>query len=314
MDPIKPPRLKKGDLIGLVSPASTPSSVDKIERGVRYLETLGYRTLVAPHAMAARGYLAGTDEERAADFNSMIRNPRVKAIFALRGGYGTPRILRALDYRSLKQTPKIIVGYSDLTSLQLAVFRKCALVTFSGPMVAVEMWKDIDPYTEEQFWRLISSTKVPGTIPFPADHHPTTLRKGTATGRLLGGNLALLIANMGTPYFPSPKGAILFTEDVDEAPHRVDRMFAQLHNARILSSLAGVLLGLFTECVPSDPSTPHLTIDQVLAELPALTNGPILGNVPYGHVPRKLTLPVGIRAKMDATEPRLELLESPVSP
>lgn len=310
---VKPPRLRKGDLIGLVSPASTPSSREKIEKGVRYLESLGYRTVVADHVSSVHGYLAGTDEERAGDFNGMVRDPKVKAIFALRGGYGTPRILSALDYRALKRSPKIIVGYSDLTSLQLAIFRKCSLVSFSGPMVAVEMWNSIDPYTEEQFWRLVSSPKSPGVLPFPSDHQPTVLRPGRARGRLIGGNLALLIANMGTPYLPALKQCLLFAEDVDEAPHRVDRMFAQLRNAGVLSSIAGLLLGLFTECIPSDPSLPHLTIDQVLAELPEFTEGPILGNIPYGHVPRKLTLPLGVFARMDSSKRRLEILEGCVS-
>ncbi len=313
MNPVKPPRLRQGDLIGLVAPASTPSSPEKIEKGVRYLESLGYRTTVGPHAMAMHGYLAGTDADRADDFNTMVRDPKVKAIFALRGGYGTPRILPALDYRSLKRTPKIIVGYSDLTALELATYRKCSLVTFSGPMVAVEMWNAIDPYTEEQFWRLITSPKAAGVLPFPENHHPATVRPGKAHGRLIGGNLALLVANLATPYLPALKDSLLFVEDVDEAPHRVDRMFAQLRNAGVLSSIAGLLVGLFTECAPSDSSTPHLTIEQVLAELAELTTKPVMGNLPYGHVPRKLTLPVGIRAQMDATRGLVELLEGAVS-
>lgn len=313
MPPIKPPRLRKGDLIGLVSPASAPSSAEKIEKGVRYLESLGYRTRVAPHASSMHGYLAGTDDERAADFNAMINDATVKAIFALRGGYGTPRILGALDYRGLKRTPKIIVGYSDLTSLQLAVLRKCSLVTFSGPMVAVEMWNGIDPYTEEHFWRLLTSTKAPGAFMFPSELAPRAVQSGKARGILVGGNLALLMANVGTPYIPPLTGAILFLEDVDEAPHRVDRMFMQLKNGGTLSSIAGLVLGLFTECVPSDPSTPHLTIDQVLAELVSHTDVPILGNIPYGHVPRKVTLPLGVRARMDVDRLRLEIVEGSVS-
>ena len=310
---VKPPRLRKGDLIGLVSPASAPSSPEKIEKGVRYLESLGYRARVGPHASSVRGYLAGTDEERAADFNSMINDPKVKAIFALRGGYGTPRLLDMLDYRGLRRSPKIIVGYSDLTSLQLAVLRKCSLVTFSGPMVAVEMWNGIDPYTEENFWRLLTSPKAPGALPFPSESTPRAVQSGKARGALIGGNLALLMSNVGTPYIPPLAGAILFVEDVDEAPHRVDRMFMQLKNAGTLSSISGLVLGLFTECVPSDPSTPHLTIDQVLAELVSHTDVPILGNVPYGHVPRKLTIPLGVRARMDVDRLRLEIAEGTVS-
>src|SRR5688572_23412129 len=137
VDSIRPPRLKKGDLIGLVSPAGTPFPSDKISKSVRYLEKLGYRVVIGPNAVAEHGYLAGTDEQRAGDLNAMIRNPEVKAIFALRGGYGSPRILPLIDYAALRRNPKIIAGFSDITALQLAVHRKCRLVTFSGPMPAV---------------------------------------------------------------------------------------------------------------------------------------------------------------------------------
>jgi len=180
-------------------------------------------------------------------------------------------------------------------------------------MVAVEMWNGIDPYTEENFWRLLTSPKAPGALQFPSDLTPRALQSGKARGTLIGGNLALLMANVGTPYIPALAGAILFVEDVDEAPHRVDRMFMQLKNAGTLSSIAGLVLGLFTECVPSDPSTPHLTIDQVLAELVSHTDVPILGNVPYGHVPRKVTIPLGVRARMDVDRLRLEIAEGAVS-
>ena len=142
-----------------LSPASTPTPREKIQASVRYLEKLGYRVRVGEHASKAWGYLAGTDEERAEDLNAMIRDPEVKAIFALRGGYGTPRILPLIAYRALARRPKIISGFSDITALQLAIYRKCKLVTFSGPMPAVEFWKDPDPFTEENFWRLLTRTR-----------------------------------------------------------------------------------------------------------------------------------------------------------
>ena len=141
MPSIKPPRLKKGDLIGLVAPASTPAAAERIEGGVRYLEQLGYRTVVGKHVTDQYGYLAGSDADRAADLNAMIRNRNVKAIFCIRGGYGTPRMISLVDYAALRRDPKIFVGYSDITALQLAMFRKTGLITFSGPMTGVEMWK-----------------------------------------------------------------------------------------------------------------------------------------------------------------------------
>ena len=309
---IKPPRLKKGDTIGLVAPASTPSSNEKIEKGVLYLEQLGYRVKVGKYIHEVRGYLAGTDEQRASDFNEMLHDRNIKAIFALRGGYGTPRILSRIDYAALKRNPKIIVGYSDLTALQLAMFKKIGLVTFSGPMVSVEMWNSIDPFTEEHFWRVLTSTAKIGQLPNPAEEPVKVLRPGKTFGRLLGGNFSLLASLMGTPYLPNLAKALLVLEEVDEAPHRVDRMFAQLFNAGILKRISGLVLGKFTDCVPSDPSKPYLTVEQVIEDISQRVKCPAVANVQYGHLPKKLTIPVGLHARMDTGKKSLEVLESGV--
>lgn len=312
MNILKPPRLRPGDLIGIVSPASTPSAQEKIDKGVRYLEGLGYRVAIGRHVMAQYGYLAGTDEERAADVNDMLRNPTVRAVFALRGGYGTPRMLDLLDYRAARRDPKVFVGYSDITGLQLALLRKSGLVTFSGPMVAVEMWDQIDPFTEEHFWRMVCSGSRIGSILNPADKPLVAHNKGRASGILVGGNFSLLASLIGTPYLPNLRGAILVLEDVDEAPHRVDRMFAQLRHAGILKSIAGLVLGTFTDCVPSDPSKPHLTIEQVLQEAVGALKCPVLTNLQYGHIAKKVTIPFGVRATLDARAGSLGVSEGAV--
>ena len=312
MTAVKPPRLRKGDLIGLVSPASTPSSSEKIEGGVRYLENLGYRVKVGAHAAKSFGYLAGTDQERAADFNDMIADPQVKAIFALRGGYGTPRLLPLIQYRLLARQPKIISGFSDITALQLAIFKKCRLVTFSGPMPAVEFWKNPDPYTEENFWRLLTSKALVGTLANPPDDPLRIHREGKSTGVMLGGNLALVVSTLGTPFMPSLRDAVLVLEEVDEYPHRVDRMFAQLRNAGIFQNTAALLLGKFTECGPKDPAQPHLTTDYLLEEYAPFARGPVLGNLRYGHVPKKLTVPFGLKAIVDSAKKRIEVREGAV--
>lgn len=309
---IKPRRLQKGDLIGLVAPASPPSAEEKIESGVRYLEQLGYRVKLAAHVRGGRGYLAGTDEDRAADFNGMVRDKAVKAIFALRGGYGTPRILRMIDYRTLRANPKIIVGYSDITALQLAVFRKIGLVTFSGPMASVDMWNNFDPYAEEHFWRVLTSTKKVGVLENPDDELLTVLRPGKARGRLLGGNFALLACIVGTPFIPKLQNSILFLEDVDEAPHRIDRMLAQLLNAGILQKISALIFGKFTDCKPSDPSEPNLTIEQVQKDYTEKIRRPVVANFQYGHIPRKLTVPIGLQASLDTKRNRIDVLESAV--
>ncbi|HLF20570.1 MAG TPA: LD-carboxypeptidase [Bacteroidota bacterium] len=310
---LKPPRLKKGDLIGLVAPASTPSSNEKIEKGVRYLEQLGYRVKVGKFVQEVLGYLAGTDEQRAIDLNEMLRDRNVRAILALRGGYGTPRILSEIDYNAARRNPKIIVGYSDMTALQLAMFKKIGLITFSGPMVSVEMWNVIDPYTEEHFWQIITSSSKIGRLMNPGNEPMQTLRDGKAVGRLLGGNFSLVASLIGTPYLPDLRKAILILEEVDEAPHRVDRMFAQLQNTGILKKASGLLLGKFTDCVPSDASKPHLTVDQVLEDVSRRVTCPVLSNIQYGHIPKKLTIPIGVMAKMDARKGLIEVNEAGVS-
>lgn len=309
---MKPPRLEKGDLIGLISPASAPSSSDKIEKAVVYLERLGYRVTVGKHAMSQHGYLAGKDEDRAGDFNEMLRHRRVRAIFTIRGGYGTPRLLTMIDYRAAKRDPKIIVGYSDLTALQLALYKKIGLVTFSGPMAGVEMCTSIDPFTEESFWRVITSRTKIGALKNPENEPLITIKSGKASGRLVGGNLSLLLSLFGTPYQPSLNKSILVVEDVDEAPHRVDRMFTQLRNAGIFKQISGLVLGKFTDCVPSDPSKPHLTIEQVLEEATQTIKHPTLANLQYGHIPRKLTLPWGLRTRVDSSRGMIEVTESAV--
>ncbi len=309
---LKPPRLLSGDLIGLVSPASAPSSPEMIHKGVRYLERLGYVVKVGKNAARVHGYLAGTDEQRAADFNDMIRDDNVKAIFAVRGGYGTPRILPLLDYKGLKRHPKIIVGYSDITALQLAIYRKIALVTFSGPMAGVEMSDGIDPYTEEHFWRVITSKTKVGMLQNPADDPLKVLHGGKGHGRILGGNLATAISLLKTPYAPTLNKSILVFEDVDEAPHRVDRMLAQLSNAEVLGKIAGLIFGKFTGCVPSDASKPFIPIDQVLENAAQRLGCPVVSNLQYGHLPKKLTIPFGLRTRIDTKKTEIEILESAV--
>ena len=310
---VKPPHLSRGDVIGLVSPASAPSSSEMIEKGVQYLERLGYAVKVGPHAAKVHGYLAGTDEQRAGDFNGMVRDKTVRAIIAVRGGYGTPRLLSLIDYRTLKRQPKIIVGYSDITALQLAIVQKVGLVTFSGPMAGVEMSNGIDPYTEENFWRLLTSRSRVGELRNPSDEPLRVLRRGKKVGRLLGGNLATAMSLLKTPFAPDLTGSLLVLEDVDEAPHRVDRVLSQLSNAQILGKISGLVFGKFTDCIPSDPSKPYIPIDQVLENAAQRLKCPVVANLQYGHVPKKLTLPLGLRTRLDTEKGTIEVLESAVT-
>jgi muramoyltetrapeptide carboxypeptidase len=309
--PLKPHRLKKGDLIGIISPASTIADPSRIQRGIAYLERQGYRTVVGEHVLKVHGYLAGTDEERAADFHAMFRNPDVKAVMCIRGGYGTPRILPHIDYKLVARNPKVFVGYSDVTSLQLALWKKTGLITFQGPMVGVDMPDGLDAYTEELFWRVLTSPKKAGSV-LQADEPVNTVRPGKASGILLGGNLAHIVASMGTPYLPPFKGTMLFVEDIGEEPYRVDRMMSQLRNAGILRGAAGILAGKFTDCDPKDPAKPSLTLESLWSEAAAEAVRPFMSNLPFGHEAKKITMPIGLRTKMDAGKHTLDFLEGAV--
>jgi muramoyltetrapeptide carboxypeptidase len=161
------------------------------------------------------------------------------------------------------------------------------------------MWDAIDPFTEENFWRVITSASRVGSLQNPGDEPLVVHNKGKASGILVGGNFSLLVSLMATPYLPDLRKAILVLEDVDEAPHRVDRMFAQMRHAGVLKNIAGLVLGKFTDCVPSDPSKPHLTIEQVIQEAIGMVDCPVLTNLQYGHIARKLTIPFGVRATLD---------------
>jgi muramoyltetrapeptide carboxypeptidase len=267
---------------------------------------------VGRHASRGYGYLAGTDSERLDDLHAMFRDPRVRMIMALRGGYGSSRLLSAIDYRSIARTPKILTGFSDLTALQLALWKKCRLVTFHGPMLGSDFGGRIDPFTEEHFWRLITSPSVPERLPRVRSATSAMLAGGRATGRLVGGNLSLIVSLLGTPFQPSFNACILFFEEVGEEPYRIDRMLTHLRNAGILRRLHGIVSGQFNDCGPKDPHRPSLSLRKILAETAEQSGAPFLSNLPFGHVRRKLTLPIGVRAGLDPEHGTLDLLEAAV--
>ncbi|MBX2992364.1 MAG: LD-carboxypeptidase [Bacteroidetes bacterium] len=309
---IHPPKLKKGDLIGIISPSSPIADASRIEKGVRYLESLGYRVLVGENVGKTSGYLAGTDEQRVADLHAMFSDSRVKAIICVRGGYGTPRLLSLFNYNLAARNPKILVGFSDVTALQLALWKKCRLVTFHGPMAGVEMANQIDPFTEELFWRLLTASKKIGAIHFPSEPAPESLVQGKASGVLLGGNLSLVVSLMGTQYQPDFTNSILFLEEIAEEPYRVDRMLTQLRNGLVFSKANGMLLGQFTDCKPLDATKPSHSAQQVLEDAVKKFGKPVLANLPFGHVPKKLTLPLGVNVKLNSTTKTLRFLEAAV--
>lgn len=306
---LRPPKLLVGGTIGIVGPGS-PMKPERLVKGIRYLERRGYRVKLGEHIRDVYGYLAGSDVDRARDFNAMFQDPAVDAIICTRGGYGTPRILHKIDYDTVAANPKILVGYSDITGLQLALFARTGLVTFSGPMAAVEMGKGIHAFTEENFWPLVTSTEAGRKLTGNAGPL-RTIHAGTAEGTLLGGNLSLIAALTGTAFLPDLDGTILVIEDIGEEPYQIDRNLSQLRLAGVLQRIAGLVVGQMTDCEP-DGSAPSLTIAQILFDLTTDLGIPVVTGLPYGHEDVKYTLPFGCRARLDAEEGNLQLLESGV--
>jgi len=310
---IKPERLKPGDVIGIISPASSPDDLSKINKGISYLERLGYRVEVGKNVGKQEGYLAGSDSQRLSDLHEMFKNKKVKAIFALRGGYGSSRLLDKIDYKLIRNNPKIFVGYSDINALQMAFYTKCGLVTFAGPMVAVDFQEEISSFTEELFWRIITSNKKIGKLQNPNNEKFFVLTKGRAEGRILGGNLSLFTSLMGTEFFPQVKGSILLFEDINEAPYRIDRMLNQIRLAKIFNLIRGVILGDFINCYENDPDKKSFTLNEVIFEYFKKLKIPVMYNIRHGHIKDNITIPFGLKCIMNTTKSTLEIPENAVS-
>lgn len=233
-------------------------------------------------------------------------------LVAARGGYGSLRLLADLDYDAARAHPKLVVGYSDITALHLALYRHAGLPGISGPMVAVE-WHEPDPESESLFWAIVRGA-TPDPLIGPAGEELEPLREGIREGVLLGGNLAMVVRLLGTPYLPSLRNAILFVEDVGEAPYRIDAMLAQLRLAGAFDELGGLILGAFTDWEPED-DTPTLAIDQVFDDYLSDVGFPVARGLVYGHFPVKNSIPVGVRARLQVTSrfARLGLLEPVVN-
>ncbi|MEJ5262071.1 MAG: LD-carboxypeptidase [Ignavibacterium sp.] len=313
MQVTKPARLKKGDIIGLISPASSPDELLRIEESTKYFERIGYKVKIGKNVGKYHGYLAGTDDERVEDLHSMFSDKTVKAIMCLRGGYGAFRLLDKINYKLIQKNPKIFVGYSEITSLQNAIFSKTGLITFAGPMPAVDFVNNISPYTEEWFWKVVTSNKKLGKIKYPENSKLPFINKGIVTARILGGNLAVLSAMLGTEYFPDMKDKILLLEDIDEKPYKIDRMLNQLRLAKVLKSLKGVILGRFVECYETDPNKKTLSLGEVIEHYFKNLKIPTIYTFPHGHIKDFITVPIGLKIGLNATKGAVEYLENAVS-
>jgi len=308
-----PKALKTGDTIGMIGPSGSSSNPDMAARGAAALASLGFKVVTGDSCHGKYGYLASPDELRASDLNAFFADASIDGIVCMKGGYGTPRILDRLDYDAIAAHPKVLAGYSDITGLHLAFRRYAGFPTFHTPM-AVSMVDGFDAFSAAS-WKTALMTPGPlGRLLPPPDEHgepgatPRSLAGGTAKGPLLGGNLSLVAALMGTPFSLVPDGAILFLEDIDEEPYRIDRMLTQLRLAGFFERCAGVVLGHWTRCEPKDPQR-SLTLDQVFADVVAPCGKPVITGFAAGHATPTHSFPIGVEAFLDADAGTLDIIE-----
>ena len=313
---IKPPRLREGDLIGLIAPSGHTSD-DAIQKAVARIESLGFKVALGNHLREVHGNYAGTVEQRLADLHGMFRDPAIKALWCIRGGSGAISLLNHIDYALVRTHPKILLGYSDITALHLALLRHAGLVSFHGPVAS----STPSNYATEHMLAVLMDPAPSYTIPMAMEnarraaeepHYAIrTVHEGVASGRLIGGNLSMVAALAGTPYAADFRDSLLYLEEVNEAPYRIDRWMTQLDLAVGFNKAAGVIVGICDNCGPGQEEL-SLTLDETLdvhlqpLHIPAVTGYSI------GHIRNQFTLPVGVRATLDTGRQTITLLEPAV--
>jgi muramoyltetrapeptide carboxypeptidase len=306
---LKPPALKAGDMVAISSPAGAVWDPKQVESFVEILKNLGFRVRTGQTLKEKYGYFAGTDEQRAKELNAFFEDPEIKGIFCMKGGWGCARILPLLDYKLIRTNPKIIIGFSDITSLLLGIQSKTGLVTFHGP-VGNSGWND---FTVDYLKRvLMNKERVKYSGTGKEEDKPLVLRKGIANGVLAGGNLSVLVSMMGTAYLPDWENKILFLEDTGEEPYKIDRMLTQLKLCGVMDKISAFVFGKCVKCLAEEP-VKAFTFQQVLEQQMAPLNIPAFSGAMIGHIENKLTIPLGIKAQVDAERGTITLLEQAVS-
>ena len=313
----KPKRLRPGSVVGVVDPASATWNPIDVDIVVESLAALGLKARLGAHLMDRRGYLAGRDEERAADVMAMFSDPDVDAVHALRGGWGSARLLPHLDFDVIARNPKVLLGYSDITALLLPVYARCGFVTFHG-LNGSSAW---NRFNVDWFRRVLmlgeavtmTNPRATGDSLVPVENRIRTITPGRAQGRLLGGNLTVLTTIVGSGMLPDFTDSILFIEDVQEAPYRIDRMLMQLKLAGILSQVKAVVWGRCTKCTPGEGSYGSLTISDLMDDYLKPLNVPAWEGAQIGHIDRQFIVPLGVPAEVDAERGSIRLLEPAVS-
>jgi muramoyltetrapeptide carboxypeptidase len=314
---IKPPRLKQGDTLGLVAPGSYISE-SELQDSIKNLEEIGFKVIYSDKILLQNGYFSGTDEQRAEDLMNMFRNNDVRGIVCSRGGYGCARILPLLDYDIIENNPKVLIGYSDVTALHYGIFKKTGLITFHGPVststfneFSINNFKNVlmNPSNEIVFENSNSGEdeNLYGVI---------SLVKGQKKGRLIGGNLSIVVSLIGTEYDVDYDDSIIYLEEIGEEPYRIDRMLTQMIQSNKFEDSNGIAMGIFRKCEQkqNDPSfSKSFSLLDVLKNRLGDLKIPVIYGMSFGHIKDKFTIPFGIEAELDAQKQTITLLESPVS-
>lgn len=310
---LKAKKLHFGDTIGLIAPSGAVRTEGAIDKAVAETKRMGFNVKLGVSAGQKYGYLSGTDEIRAQDINEMFADDEVNAIICLRGGYGAMRILDRLDYELIAKHPKVFMGFSDITALHIAFLEKCGLVTFHGPMAAAN-WagKPLDEFSLQSMYKALMRAEPVGDLNNPPEYPKKMVNPGVAEGQLVGGNLMLIASSLGTPWEIDTKGRILFIEEVGERTYCVDRMLTQLRLAGKFEDCAGVVFGDFADCPIEYPAF-GLTLEEIIRDVVAPCGKPVFTGLRCGHCSPKLTLPFGVRCRMDADQCSLTVLESAVT-
>jgi len=317
---VKPKRLAAGDTVMLVAPANATFETLELQIARESLEALGFKVKIGAHLLDRHGYLAGDDTARADDINSAFADTSVAAVHAIRGGWGSARLLPYLDFETIRRNPKVVIGYSDVTALLLSIHAKTGLVTFHGP-IGLGRW---DSYSLDYYKRVllagerVTYTNKQGISPdrnalVQVDYRTLTITPGKARGRLLGGNLTVLTTILGSPYLPDWDGCIFFCEDVHEDYYRIDRMLTQLKLAGVLSKIKGFVFGGCSQCGPGDGNFGALTLEEIFADHVKPLGVPAWQGAMIGHGQPQWTVPEGAEVEIDATAGTIQLLESPVA-
>lgn len=304
---LRAPRLKPGNTIALTAPAGAIFNEESITKAVTALEAAGFKVKTGDTLKARYGYLAGEDAFRAKELNALFSDSSVHAIMAMRGGWGCARLLPLIDFENIRKHPKIITGFSDITTLLLALHHKTGLVTFHGPVGN----SSLGEFTMQQFLRVVQRGEA-ATLQQPEGDPVITITPGKARGVLAGGNLTVLCSLMGTGYLPDWENKILFVEETEEEPYSIDRLLTQLKLAGVLQKLSGFIFGKCTKCEAEEPEK-SLTLQQVLNDHIRPLKVPAFFGSSFGHVRDKLTLPLGTEAEIDAASGTIRLLQASVS-